>query len=114
MPPLGDVSGKVTLGGKPLVGAIVEYKPKASGRPSVATTEAEGYYSLQYTKEYSGAALGEYSIYVTLPDGDGEDYNDGSDDAGDDSAAGSLPAAASDGSLTFKVEAGSNTNDIAL
>lgn len=112
MPPLGDVSGTVTLGGKPLVGAIVEYKPVGSGRPSAATTDSSGYYSLEYTSDYSGAVIGDHTIQVTVAEGDDEDYSDYSDK--EDASGSSLPPKASDGSLTFKVEEGSNTNDIAL
>ncbi|MEP3480100.1 MAG: hypothetical protein ABJZ55_12690 [Fuerstiella sp.] len=113
MPPLGDVGGTVTLAGKPLVGAIVEYSPKETGRPSVATTDSEGYYSLLYTNDYSGAVIGDHTIQITLAEGDEEeDYTEYS--AGDSGKGGGLPPSASNGSLTFKVEDGSNTNDITL
>lgn len=108
MPPLADVSGTVTLAGKPLANAIVEYRPTATGRPSVATTNSDGYYSLLYTADYSGAVIGDHSIQVTLADAE-DDYS-----GGDEESTGGLPLSAFDGSLTFKVEDGNNTNDIAL
>ena len=111
MPELGSVSGTVTLGGKPLADAIVEFRPK-EGRPSSGKTNETGAYTLQYTSDYSGAKIGEHSVVVSLP-GAEQDY--GSDDQSeDDDEASGLPANATDGSLKTTVKSGSNEYNIAL
>ena len=45
-PELGEVSGIVTLDGKPVVGVNVVFKPDI-GRAAAGNTDAEGNYSLQ-------------------------------------------------------------------
>ena len=50
MPELGSVTGTVTLAGKPLADAIVEFRP-AEGRPSSGKTNETGAYTLQYTSD---------------------------------------------------------------
>lgn len=63
-PPLGYVSGKVTLDGKPLEGAEITFQP-SEGRPSTATTDADGNYTLIYSAEADGALLGEHKVVIT-------------------------------------------------
>ncbi|MEQ9406277.1 MAG: carboxypeptidase-like regulatory domain-containing protein [Fuerstiella sp.] len=116
MPELADVSGTVTVGGKPLPNALIEFRPTESGRPSTGRTADDGTYSLQYTVENSGAIIGEHSVFIS-PIGDEGAYEaDGTqiDAEAQDDAASSLPAAASDGSLKKTVKAESNIIDIAL
>ena len=62
-PELGRVEGTVTLDGEPLEGALVTFKPKR-GRPSLAETDAQGKYSLNYRVDELGARLGTH--YVTI------------------------------------------------
>ncbi len=57
MPELGDVSGKVTLDGKPLVGINILFTPE-KGRPAGGVTDEEGYYELVYLDGYSGCKVG--------------------------------------------------------
>ncbi|MEO2018121.1 MAG: carboxypeptidase-like regulatory domain-containing protein [Fuerstiella sp.] len=130
-PDLADVSGTVTLDGKPLANAMVEFSPDGEGRPSTGTTSSNGSYTLQYTANHSGAKIGVHSVTVSIAGAD-EDYeegeggtdddgadDDGADDDGDDEdedveADTGLPPGASDGSIKETVKAGSNTIDIAL
>lgn len=107
-PELVEVSGTVTVGGKPLANALVEFVPDAKGRPSTGTTDESGNYELQYTAEYSGVPAGSYTVTISLvqEEGNYEDNGEGGDSG--------LPASASDGSLKKTVEAGGGTIDIAL
>jgi hypothetical protein len=57
MPELGDVSGKVTLDGKPVVGINILFTPE-TGRPAGGVTDEEGYYELVYLSGYSGCKTG--------------------------------------------------------
>lgn len=73
-PELGKVTGVVTLDGKPLADAIVEFRPE-QGRPSSGLTDDEGHYSLVYLGDTQGALIGTHSVristerYATQPDG---------------------------------------------
>ena len=46
-PPLGEVTGKITLDGQPLEGVIVLCKPEI-GRVATGTTNAAGEYELEF------------------------------------------------------------------
>ena len=127
-PDLADVSGTVTLDGKPLANAMVQFSPDGKGRPSTGTTSSDGSYTLQYTADDSGAKIGGHSVTVSIvgadedyAEGEGEDGagddgtgDDGEGDDGEGDESDGLPPAASDGSIKQTVEAGSNTIDIAL
>ncbi len=63
-PPTGAVHGKVTLDGKPLVDASVEFLP-AQGRPSAARTDEDGNYTLQYSVSQAGAVVGTHTVRIT-------------------------------------------------
>ncbi|QDU62955.1 hypothetical protein Pan216_38290 [Planctomycetes bacterium Pan216] len=68
---LGQVHGKVTLDGMPLSGALVSFYPE-KGRPSTATSDAEGFYELQYTPKQPGALLGPHTVRITTAQVQGE------------------------------------------
>jgi hypothetical protein len=63
-PPLGDVTGKITLNGTPLPDATVEFQP-AQGRPSMGVTNAQGEYRLSYTGSEKGALPGQHTVRIT-------------------------------------------------
>lgn len=63
-PDLGQVSGTVTLNGKPLDGATVEFIPDA-GRPSIGMTDAQGKYKLLFRADQPGAVIGTHSVRIT-------------------------------------------------
>lgn len=68
-PELGEVEGVVTLDGKPLPEAQVDFIP-AAGRPSMAETDANGKYRLQYTADNEGAIVGPHTVKIhTAVDG---------------------------------------------
>jgi hypothetical protein len=63
-PPLGQVSGVVTLDDQPLEGASVYFKPE-EGRPSTGTTDAAGRYELTYIGDENGAKVGTHKVRIT-------------------------------------------------
>jgi len=64
LPELGTVSGNVTLDGKPLAGATVQFTP-GLGRVSRGRTGPNGSYQLRYIGNEKGALLGEHRVTIT-------------------------------------------------
>lgn len=65
-PPLGEVSGTVTLDGQPLPRALVTFVPIAGpGRTSHAYTDSEGRYTLVYLRDIPGADVGQHVVRIT-------------------------------------------------
>ena len=62
---IAPVAGVVTLDSKPLPNANIVFTPVGEGRPSVATSDAQGNYTLEYTSGQSGALIGEHIVSVT-------------------------------------------------
>ena len=56
-PPIGSVTGTVTLNGEPLAGVIVLFKPE-TGRAATATTDGKGAYNLEYEYGVKGSKVG--------------------------------------------------------
>lgn len=67
-PPLGRVSGTVTMDGKPLVGVIISFQPD-SGRAASAETDPQGNYDLEYTYQVKGAKVGPNTVSFAWPTG---------------------------------------------
>ncbi len=67
-PPLGRVTGKVTIDGEPLAGVIVVFQPE-EGRPAVATTEKDGTYELIYVAGVKGCKAGPNRVSFAAPTG---------------------------------------------
>ena len=63
-PPLGTVSGKVTLDSKPLPNSLVTFVPQPQGRSSTGTTDADGNYKLIFLDK-DGALVGKHKVVVT-------------------------------------------------
>lgn len=65
-PPLGRVSGTVTLNGQPLANALVTFQPQEKGgSPSTARTNDKGYYELMFSADTPGAMLGKHKVTVS-------------------------------------------------
>lgn len=62
---VAPVSGTVTLDGQPLPDALVRFQPLEGGRPSTATTNAQGEYTLRYTQKQEGAERGKHRVFIT-------------------------------------------------
>jgi hypothetical protein len=80
LPPLGYVTGNVTLDGTPAVGVAVHFQPmkaqeenddkKASvedPRTSTGVTDAKGNYKMMYEERIAGVAIGKCRVWVSLP-----------------------------------------------
>jgi len=77
-PPLGTVTGTVTLNGEPLANAIVRFIPEAKkdenrAAPSQAITDDKGYYRLLYVRDVFGAAVGEHRVEISQRDANGRE-----------------------------------------
>lgn len=64
-PPLGTVTGVVTLDSKPLANAAVRFLPVVPVRASMSMTDADGRYELVYIRDIMGAAVGEHRVEIT-------------------------------------------------
>src|SRR4051812_2168567 len=62
-PRIVPVAGTLTRNGRPVPNVTVYFQP-ASGRPSLGNCDAEGKFTLGYTRERSGAKLGSHTVYV--------------------------------------------------
>ncbi len=103
-PEVGNVRGQVTLDGQPLAEAKITFSPIAEARGSFGTTDANGYYKLEYTFDKAGALVGEHRVSILSGEGEGESAKDPL-----------LPASYNtDTKLTAEVKAGSNTIDFKL
>ncbi|MCA9128527.1 MAG: carboxypeptidase regulatory-like domain-containing protein [Planctomycetales bacterium] len=65
---LGLVSGTVTLDGKPLPNAFVEFSPQAEGSVASGRTDENGEYFLMYSRTVKGASVGENVVRITTHD----------------------------------------------
>jgi len=63
-PKIFPVTGQVTLDGKPLVKAMVQFRP-VDGRSSYAETDAEGRFTLSYSARQPGALPGSHQVLIT-------------------------------------------------
>jgi len=68
-PDMGTVSGKVTLDGTSLVGVMVSFEPSGTtpGHPSMAKTDSDGRYTLDYDENVKGAVVGTHDVRITTP-----------------------------------------------
>lgn len=64
-PELGEVTGTVTLDGRPLANAKVEFQPGPGGSPSEGTTDENGRYELVYGVGKLGAMVGGHEVRIT-------------------------------------------------
>lgn len=63
---VAEVTGTVTLDGRPLAGATVTFVPvDSSGVLSRGITDSEGKYKLVYDANYTGAAIGDYQVSIS-------------------------------------------------
>lgn len=108
-PALANVTGTVTLDGKPLPDAAVTFYPADGGRPSQGFTDESGKYTLRFTGTKEGAVVGQNTVQVEvgLPMGESE--------APPASKLPQLPAKYNKKTeLTAEVKRGSNTIDFDL
>lgn len=64
-PDLGNVTGTVTLDGKPLPNATLTFKSQApNGTTSLGVTGPDGKYTLMFTADRNGAMLGKHDVEI--------------------------------------------------
>jgi hypothetical protein len=65
IPGLGQVTGVVTMDGKPLPDATLVFTPAEAGATaSFGQTDASGKYELYYSRGHKGAKVGEHSVTI--------------------------------------------------
>lgn len=112
---LGKVTGKVTLGGQPLEGALVMFSPVNGKSPSSGRTDATGTYTLVYTRTgtriINGAEVGEHIITISTYQGANEDGEPPTPEVPE-----KVPFKYRDGAELLKreVKRGNNSIDLAL
>lgn len=108
---VAPVSGRVTLGGQPLSGAIVTFLPVQQGAStSLGRTDDEGRFTLLYGGNIQGAQVGQHRVTITT-------FSRGNPDADPPrpASAEKVPAQYNrDTTLTADVVAGKNTIDFDL
>ena len=62
-PEVVRVTGTVTCQSKPVPNLFLNFKPEV-GRPSWGVTDAEGKYSLNYSRDRDGAVVGKHTVWV--------------------------------------------------
>ena len=62
-PPLGKVTGTVSIDRKPAAGLAVRFSTPGF-RSSIGLTDQEGRYELNYVKEVMGAAVGTHTVRI--------------------------------------------------
>ena len=67
-PPVGRVTGKITINGEPLTGVIVTFMPDL-GRAASGVTDEEGQYDLIYLDGVKGCKLGPNMVVFAVPTG---------------------------------------------
>ena len=72
LPPLGEVTGVVSLDGRPLPRAAVAFVPYERGNGSYGTTDEAGRYTLQYAVHHPGAVVGRHRVEIRTG-GEGRD-----------------------------------------
>jgi DNA-directed RNA polymerase subunit M/transcription elongation factor TFIIS len=100
-PPLGQVSGTITLDGNPLPAANVTFqplqegtKPNADTAGSIGISDKDGHFSLYYVADVPGAAVGKHLVQIRAQN-----------DAGVEIVPGKYNQMTE---LTFEVKSGSN------
>jgi hypothetical protein len=85
LPPLGQVTGKVTMAGQPLAGATIRFAPKdpiygegqngkrLAASVSIGITDEAGRYTLLYVKDVNGAYVGQHRIEIEAKDPSGRE-----------------------------------------
>ncbi|MEZ6058011.1 MAG: hypothetical protein R3C01_15030 [Planctomycetaceae bacterium] len=76
VPPLGKVTGVVTLNGTPTAGINVAFHPQAGGKTVEGVTNDKGEYSLQYNEGLEGAIVGVNDVTLSWAETDEEVQRD--------------------------------------
>jgi hypothetical protein len=63
-PEVAPVKGRVTLDGRPLPNAVVQFQPDEGKRPSGGGTDENGEYELYYKRAVVGARVGQHTVRI--------------------------------------------------
>ena len=63
------VEGTVTLDGKPLVGASIQFVPQGTGRDATGGTDSGGHFVMSTTEPRDGVVPGSYKVVIAPPVG---------------------------------------------
>ncbi|TWT32029.1 peptidase associated/transthyretin-like domain-containing protein [Blastopirellula retiformator] len=61
---ISEVTGTVTVDGKPADSATITFAPIPSGKSSYGRTDDAGHYHLVYTTDIEGALIGEHAVTI--------------------------------------------------
>ena len=110
-PPLGVVTGTITVNGEPAPGVMITFIPQGKGSPSYGGTNEDGVYRLMFNQNRSGAEIGAHTVIIESPEPE-------TDDSGiriDEAAVVSIPKKyRQPGVLTAEVDSGRNRLDFDL
>jgi hypothetical protein len=107
-PPMGEVTGTVTLDKQPLPDARVTFQPE-DGSPSMGTTDTQGRYELKFSHERAGAVIGKHRVSISTANS----YED--EDGNDVQVPERVPKKYNlESTLTKEVNSGANTIDFDL
>ncbi len=62
LPPIGPLTGTVTLNGNPYANGSIMFTPTNGGRPSVAATDESGKFEAMYNLDTPGALIGTHTV----------------------------------------------------
>ncbi len=65
-PEVAPVKGHITLDGKPLVAADIEFLPDDKHSPSTGRTDQDGNYELLYKRGIVRAPVGQYTVRISF------------------------------------------------
>ena len=65
-----SVSGTVTLDGKPLADATVQFVPDGAGKDATGQTDKNGYFSMSTFNPGDGVVAGKYKVVISPPLGE--------------------------------------------
>lgn len=63
------VEGDVSLDGKPVAGAAIQFVPQGKGRDATGETDKDGHFVMSTFKPRDGAAPGSYKVVISPPVG---------------------------------------------
>jgi hypothetical protein len=99
-PPLGYVSGIVSMDGDPVANIIVVMKPE-SGRAAMVKTDTNGFYNIEYTRGEKGTKIGPTTVSLDWPMGEAASFSIPKEYLGDTSE---LKLDVMKGKQTFDIE----------
>jgi len=114
-PQLAEVSGTVTVDGKPVPNAVLTFIP-TGGTTSYGKTDAQGKYKLMFTDSKSGAMLGSHNVEIEVKRYSKDEVSE-MKAAGINASSEFVPIPKKykqPGALTAEVKKGSNTVDFPM